>query len=194
MLKVGFSGVPSTGKSSLTHAVSMALKQIPEFRRVELIAEYARTYIRKYGPIDTIWEQYKIVEIQKEWEMHINPSYTDVLLADSPIQLAFLYATQLNDGSVKSQMVISDIFKKISRYTSEYPYDIIFHLPYNGIEIRSDDVREESFLNEDWRRDADAFTRSLFSMFKPKHFIILEESAMDARVNAVISKLREIST
>lgn len=51
MLKVGISGVPSTGKSSLTHAVSNELRKYERFRRVELISEYARTYIRKYGAI-----------------------------------------------------------------------------------------------------------------------------------------------
>ncbi len=191
MLKVGISGVPSTGKSSLTHAVSNELRKFEKFRRVELISEYARTYIRKYGAIKSIWEQYKIVDIQREWEMHINPEHTDVLLSDSPIQLAFMYATELNDGSVKSQMVMSDIFKKISRYNSEYPYDIIFHLPHDGIEVRQDDVRMSTFCDHQWRQDADAFTRSLYRMFPAKNYVNVLETSMEDRVRHVVSVIMD---
>ena len=190
MIRVGFSGLPSTGKTTLTQAVNLALKQSNDFSKVELISEYARSYIRKYGPTQSIWEEYRLVDIQQEWEDLIDPSKVDVLLTDSPIQLAFLYATELNTGSPKDQMVMSDVFKKISRITASNPYDIIFHLPEDGILVVIDDVRDECVKDKKWRVEADAFTKSLFKMFQPRQFEIIEVSDLNTRVQWVLNSIR----
>jgi nicotinamide riboside kinase len=191
MIKIGFSGLPSTGKTTLTQAVNLALKQSTDLNRVELVSEYARSYIRKYGGIENIWEQYRLVDIQQEWETLADKSKIDVMLADSPIQLAFLYATELNGGTAKEQMVMSDIFKKISKITADSPYDIIFHLPEDGIPVLLDDVRHECIKDKKWRTQADAFTRSLFKMFKPCTFEVVEQTTLDERVDWVVQKIRE---
>lgn len=193
MIKVGFSGLPSTGKTTLTQAVNLELKKREYLNRVELVSEYARSYIRKYGAIENIWEQYRLVDIQQEWETLADESHIDVMLCDSPIQLAFLYATELNGGSPKEQMVISDIFKKISKITADSPYDIIFHLPEDGIPIVIDDVRHECIKDKKWRIQTDVFTRSLFKMFKPHTFEVVEQVTLDSRVKWVTDKIREYS-
>ena len=191
MLKIGFSGLPSTGKTTLTQAVNLELKASYDLNRVELVSEYARSYIRKYGPIESISEEYRLVDIQQEWEDLINPDNVDVMLADSPIQLAFLYATELNTGTPKSQMMISDIFKKISHLTAKKPYDIIFHLPEDGIPIVIDDVRDECIKDKEWRIQSDAFTKSLFKMFPPKQFEIITDTKLSDRVDWAISSIRK---
>lgn len=191
MVKIGFSGLPSTGKTTLTQAVNLELKKSLDLSRVELVSEYARSYIRKYGAIENIWEQYRLVDIQLEWERLANASYMDVMLCDSPIQLAFLYATELNGGTPKEQMVISDIFKKISKITADSPYDIIFHLPEDGIPIVLDDVRDEMIIDKKWRIEADIFTKSLFKMFKPYAFHIVGAKNIDDRVDEVIKRIRD---
>lgn len=189
MLKIGFSGLPSTGKTTLAEAVNLELKNISGLNRVEKVAEYARSYIRKYGPIQHISEEYRLVDIQREWEDLIDPDSTDIMLCDSPIQLAFLYATELNTGTAKDQMMITDIFKKISSITTNKPYDIIFHLPEDGIPVIIDDVRHECISDKKWRIEKDIVTKSLFQMFQPKKFEIITVSKLSDRVKWVIDSI-----
>lgn len=190
MLKIGFSGLPSTGKTTLCQAVNLELKKTDDLNRVELVSEYARSYIRKYGPPEHISEEYRLVDIQREWEDLIDPTKLDVMLADSPIQLAFLYAVELNKGTPKDQMMITDIFKKISSMTASSPYDIVFHLPQDSIPVVIDDVRHECVKDPTWRAESDAFVKSLFKMFKPRTFTIIEEVDLQERVDKVIADIR----
>lgn len=192
MLKIGFSGLPSTGKTTLAEAVYHELKKSVDLSSVALVEEYARSYIRMYGTLENIWEQSRILDIQIEWEKHAYESYMDIILCDSPIQLAFLYANELNGGSVKEQIVLSDIFNKINKITTDSPYDIIFHLPEDGIPIILDDVRDEIIMDKKWRVEADRFTKLLFMMFKPREFNIINSSALSDRVIEVIEVISEL--
>ena len=59
MNRIGFVGVPGTGKSSIARGI--AAQSYKRIGKVELVAEYARRYLSKYGPIKDVSDQYKVV-------------------------------------------------------------------------------------------------------------------------------------
>lgn len=112
MLKVGFIGVPGAGKTSTARGLAALCRRNDKLSKVELVSEYARRYITKQGPIDTITDQFRIIEKQLEWEESIAPE-TDLMITDSPIHLGFLYALELRKlDNPKDIMYLNDIFKK----------------------------------------------------------------------------------
>ena len=52
MKRIGFVGVPGSGKSSV--ARGLAARGYEKLKKVELVSEYARRFISKYGTIDQV--------------------------------------------------------------------------------------------------------------------------------------------
>jgi broad-specificity NMP kinase len=67
MKRIGFVGVPGVGKTSTARALTAYCRQ-NEFKNIELVAEYARRFISKYGDIDTMSDQFRVTEKQIEWD------------------------------------------------------------------------------------------------------------------------------
>ena len=88
MIRIGITGVPGSGKTTLARSVASVYRN--KLKRAELVSEYARRYISKHGNITFLWEQYRILEKQLEWE---NSVKADILISDSPVHLGFLYAS-----------------------------------------------------------------------------------------------------
>ena len=169
MLKIGFSGIPSTGKTTLARETASLLKA--DYPVIEIVSEYARMYKVKYGEIETVQDQFRILDKQIEWEDEIAPK-TEVLITDSPIFIGFLYALDVrNTESQKDTMWLNDLFRKMCKYNTPLRYDVIFHLP--PVEAVNDSVRNPEHLTESWRREADSLMKSLFKIFPAKNFIEL---------------------
>lgn len=169
MLKIGFSGIPSTGKTTMARETAGLLKE--DYSVIELVSEYARMYRIKYGEIESVQDQFRILDKQIEWEEEISPK-TEVLITDSPIFLGFLYALDLRDtNSQKDTMWLNDLFRKMCKYNTPLRYDVIFHLPPR--EVVDDSVRDPEHLTESWRRRANSLMSSLFEIFPAKNFIEL---------------------
>ena len=69
---------------------------------IELVSEYARAYIHKYGSIDSVYDQMRIFNKQLAEENQF-PSTIDVLVTDSPIFLGFGYALELRKENNKKK-------------------------------------------------------------------------------------------
>ena len=95
MLRVGFSGVPGSGKTSTARLVAAICRRCPGLQRVELLDEYARWSINTYGPTETVWEQVRILNKQLFREDKVPAATTDILLTDSPVFMSFAYALDL---------------------------------------------------------------------------------------------------
>ena len=182
MYRVGFVGIPGSGKSYTARAFSSVFKYEDKFLITEVIAEYARSYLAKYGPLETIWEQYKILDKQLEKEERLSPK-TELLITDSPLQLAFQYSLDLRrPDNIKDAMVLDDIFHKINSLNSPPRYDIIFHLP-PVIECVNDGVRPAQHLDNDWRKQADISIRYICqNIFPPKKWIEVTPVSIEDRV------------
>lgn len=171
VIRIGFAGIPCSGKTYLSRTICSSLKINGKFPIIELITEYARTYISKYGSIENIWEQYKILDKQLEQEEEIAP-HTEVLITDSPLQLAFQYSLDVKrSGNIKDSMVLDDIFHKLSYINTPPRYDIIFHLP-PAFEVVKDGIRPKHHIDPVWRTEADFNIRYICkTLFPPNKWI-----------------------
>ena len=182
------------GKTSLARSITSACRRIEGLKNVELIAEYARRYISKHGSVDEIWEQYRIMDKQIEWEDNIPQDKTDLIVTDSPIHQGFLYTCDLLTNKPKDIMVYNDIFKKLSKLNENQPrYDAIFHLT-PIIKPIKDGVRPKEHFDDKWRIKNDNNLKVIFStLFKPKKLYTIDNADMEYRTNYVISAIKNIN-
>lgn len=193
MIRIGIIGVPGAGKTSLARRVTSSCRRIPELKKIELVSEYARRYISKHGSVDEIWEQYRIMEKQIEWEDSIPEASTDILITDSPVHLGFLYSSELVTNDSKDIMVYNDIFKKLTKLNEGEPrYDIIFHLP-PVVEPVDDGVRKLEHLDQHWRAENDVKLKFIFeTIFKPRILMTINEKDIDERAKVILEELKRL--
>lgn len=190
MIKVAISGVPGAGKTSTVRSLAGYVRRSSlNYKNVELCSEYARRYISKYGLINNIWEQYRILNKQVEWEDSYK--YADLVITDSPIQLGFSYTVGLVDhNDPKSILSITDYIKALYKANIGYRYDFIFHF---GPVLKpvDDGVREKIQFTDDWRKEKNDVILHSLRMFPPKNFVLVpdEISSMEDRINFIFSHI-----
>jgi len=193
MKRLGITGVPGAGKTSLARILAAKCRGLDRFKHVELVSEYARRYILKYGVIDHVSDQYKIMEKQIEWEDAVDNGSTDLMITDSPVHMGFTYALELQrEDNKKDTMWINDIFKRMNKINSVRRYDIIIHLPPLITPV-NDGVRADIQFTESWRKDKDFEIRSVLNLFKPEQLLILNgETNIDLRVNKCLEWINDL--
>jgi nicotinamide riboside kinase len=193
MYRVGFVGVPGVGKTSTARALAAFCRKVETFKKVELIAEYARRFIAKYGTETlTLSDQFRIMEKQLEWEDVIPEDSTDMLITDSPVHMGFIYALDLRrKDNQKDTMYMNDIFKRLNKINFPTRYDYIFHLPpvLNPVE---DGIRITKHFDPVWREEADRRILNVFDLFPPKKFVTIESENLMDRVDECLSYLKSI--
>lgn len=174
IITIGFSGVPGTGKSSLARAMSGILRYQEWSKNLDLVSEYARRYIAKYGKVNSVGDQYRLLEKQLDWESSICNDKLDIMITDSPIFLGMLYSWELrNPNDLKDTITINDIYKKMNKVNCPIRYDIIFHIP-PIVKPVDDGIRDTIQLTDDWRKRNDERLRFIFEIFPPNHFIEIQ--------------------
>jgi len=188
MIRIGFVGVPGAGKTSTARLLAAQCRSIDGLKNVELCSEYARTYINKYGPITSIFEQYIILKKQISWEDSLSYDNLELLITDSPIFLGFVYCLELKQDNIKDTMGLNNIFKEMNFLNIPNRYDIIFHLP-PILKPVNDGIRAEHHFDDNWRNNTDYNIRFVFDMFKPKKFITVDGNTIEDRVKFCVNKL-----
>lgn len=180
MKRIGFVGVPGAGKSSVARGI--AAQSYNRIGRVELISEYARRFLTKYGPVNNVADQYKIMQKQLEWEDVIPSTETDVTITDSPVHMGFLYAMEIRDSNnLKDTMYVNDIFKRMNKINCPSRYDIIFHLPPVWKPV-TDGIRPDHHFEDGWRSEADFKIQFIFKLFPPRHFVTIKSETLEERI------------
>lgn len=194
MIRIGISGAAGTGKTSTARALASQCRSIDGLNRIELISEYARHYINKYGQIDFIWEQYIIFENQFDRERSVDNGQVDVLITDCPIQLSYAYALELRGKTEippkKEAMILNEMYKKLNLINYSSCYDFIFHLP-PILKSIDDGVRIKKHLTQEWKEEMNNSLLSIFNIFPPKKFLMIESEDLQERVDFCLSKIKQ---
>lgn len=186
MYRIGFTGVPSTGKSTLARALSCSMLS----KRVELVPEYARRFINKYG-FRTLHDQFRILYKQLDWEDTVPKEKTDILITEAPIFQGIAYATLSEPKDEYDVMVLNDIYKLMNKLNFPRRYDVIFHLE-PVIKPVDDGTRAKEQFDDKWRNQMNERIVSVFTLFPPKNFIKIKIEDLDNRVSLCKEHLRRL--
>lgn len=181
MIKIGIIGAPSSGKTTLARRLSSSF--VGEVDNVELVAEYARRYILKYGRIESYWEQLKILNKQLNWE-NTYSSKTNILVTDCPIQLIWAYCLDLRDKfdfSKKENYILSDIFSIINKNNIPFRYDLLIRTN-NNYNIIDDGIRHLTSVEPKWIYKINKYIDSSVLNFPSKKYMHINSSDLDQMI------------
>jgi nicotinamide riboside kinase len=189
MIRIGFMGVPGSGKTSTTRALAAICRRIDQVENVELVSEYARRYISKHGGIEEPWEQVRILNKQLEWE-DTAASKADLIITDSPVHLGLAYSLLFPRRTAKDLMLVNDMFSMLTKLDFPKPrYDVIFHLPPTLKHV-ADGVRAAEQFDDSWRRRMDERLCAVFTLLPPARFWTIKSTALDARADEALGVLK----
>ena len=190
MVKIGFMGSPSTGKSALAKLTAgYAPILVENIKSADLVQEYARSYIQRYS-FNDVAEQILLFDKQLDEEEEVHPN-SSLLVTDSPIHLCFCYAleTCIKEPSRRNKKYLAEINKRLIRYSIPSRYDIIFHCKPGVIPIVNDGVRANDHLSEDWSYRFDSIITSTLLLAPPKKIVTINTSDIEERIAIVLSTL-----
>jgi nicotinamide riboside kinase len=191
MIRVGICGIPASGKTTLARDLASKCSKLKEFKRIELVQEYARDYIKVYGPVTSVLEQFLILEKQIEKEEVACNKELDLMITDSPCFLGFIYTSELPKFSLKEIMFYNDIFRKMVELNYPKPrYDIVFHLSPTLKPVQ-DGVRSKLQFDEVWREKADSMIKATMEIFKPGKFFVVTQKDLSKRTNFCVEKIKK---
>ena len=127
MKNICFIGAAGSGKSTLATETFTELKK--KNYNTEHISEFIRTDIQAHGPMESIWEQYRVRFSQKEIEDNL-PKNVDYAIIDSGTLTQYFYACLYCDHTnARQRLVMSDMYKYWldDIYLKRYSY--VFWLP-----------------------------------------------------------------
>ena len=125
--KVVFIGSAGSGKSTIVTDVITRLKK--KGVNAEHVPEMIRYDIQQNGPMESIWEQYRTLQNQREYEDGV-PNNVDIAIIDSGCLTPYFYAClYTSTASVRERLVLADMFKYLINDIYKRRYDYIFFLP-----------------------------------------------------------------
>lgn len=161
-IKVGIAGGPGVGKSTLARDVCNEL--VLRGFTAEAPQEYARIYIKRFGPPQDIYEQALFLLGQKSQDEKVN---ADFIISDCPKFLTYIYLIPFADlNNPKHIYLVHKVYETALATLSEYNYFIYipkeFSLKENG--IRYQDDKEAQRL--------DFMIRSFFNIHRLRHLSV----------------------
>lgn len=170
-IKVGFIGVPGTGKSTCAYAAQVEMGSHECITAV--CPEYAREFITKHGQPEHVALQQSILYKQMHREDTLSHG-ANILFCDSPVFFCYTYALFGADPSSSQQMKIVRNLYKWAVLDNLTRYDLIFYLP-RQFDIIDDSVRSPQ-ATEHIEKNILGFLELHKHLFPNYHEIISEES------------------
>lgn len=137
-MKIGIAGGPGVGKSTL--AKDLCGELTAKGFTAEAPEEFARIYIKRFGPPHNIYEQSLFLLGQKAQEERVN---ADFVISDCPKFLSYLYLIPFADlNNPKHNYLIHKVYEQALATLSEYNYFIYipkeFPFKENGVRYQTD--------------------------------------------------------
>lgn len=175
--KCAFLGGPGTGKTTL-------IKQLDvDFSMAGYLSsscmDFARSYIIRYGPPRTIFEQFLLYEGQKQSEAEL--SHCDIIFCDNATILNYVYGLLLCD--FKSRQQVYALMKLYEWAMKDLPEYEIFYIP-REFPLHSDGV---IYQNEEMAAVVDQKIKSFLDMMNVPYTVITGDLA--SRIQQVKDKL-----
>lgn len=189
MYRIGFIGVPGSGKTTTSRGVGSFCRKVGQLKAVEVVQEYARKYLGKFE-IENLDDQVRILNKQIEWEDSL-PKEVDLLITDSPIFLSFAYSLDLMKDTAKDRMILTYIFEQLLEASSPTRYDIIFHLPPILKPVK-DGIRIATHFEDEWREKMNRRLLAIAEIFPPKKLITINSVGIDERIEECMVHIEQM--
>jgi len=179
---IGFVGAPSTGKTTLARAIAneAGLRGLS----VEFVAEYARTYIQRFGAVSSVFDQLLIFDAQARREDDAIGVGADLVVAETPLFIGYAYGLVMMGGrrpAAKEAEALEVLHRWIRRRVAAY--DLVYYLPVE-LPLQRDGTRLET---ERARLDLDAKLKATLDLWVPYRTVT---GAFEDRIRAVLEAER----
>ena len=180
-MKIGVCGAPSSGKTSLCNSLRGSISGSRES-----VMEYARYYIERCGPIESLYEQYLITNKQFEMEKRLNEKY-DTIFVDSPAFMGFIYSSLNADiSNKKHRELLRHIFEiAIEDITT---FDRIYFVPF--AQLIDDKIRVQN--EGDCKKINDAI-KSFLSVYAENLSVFVPKLDFQHQLEFVVSDFKGVS-
>ena len=180
---IGFVGAPSTGKTTLARAVAneAGLRGLS----VEFVAEYARTYIQRFGAVSSVFDQLLIFDAQARREDDAIGAGADLVVAETPTFVGYAYGLVKMAGRCPAVPREAEALEVLHRWIRRRvaAYDLVYYLPVE-LPLQRDGTRRE---DERARLDLDAKLRATLDLWVPYRTVT---GAFKDRIRAVLEAER----
>lgn len=186
MKKICMIGAPGSGKTTLAHSVFSTLKQ--RGINAELSHEWIRNDVQMSGAMQSVWEQYRTRNHQKELEDAI-PKSVDMLISDAgTISMYFFAVHYINPENSRERLVLQDMYRYLLDDIYLNRYDLILYLPTQP-NINTDDGTR--FQDQEDIEMLDMHMRMIFTKLHKTNSIYAIEGPMDGRHDIVMKIIEE---
>lgn len=186
MKKIVFIGAPGSGKTTLTNGVFAALKT--RGINVEIAPEMIRYDVQQSGAMQSVWEQYRTRNRQKELEDAI-PDSVEILVSDAgTISMYFFAVHYINPENARERLVLQDMYRYLLDDIYLNRYDLIFYLPTQPNVDTDDGTRFQSAEDIEM---LDMHMGMVFTALHKTSRIFRIDGPMDGRHDIVMNIIEE---
>lgn len=187
--RIAFIGAAGSGKSTLATEVFVELKK--RNKNAEIINEWVRYDIQANGPMQSIWEQYRTLNHQRDLEKAV-PESVDYVVVDSGVLTPYFYAALYVDGNdPRQRLVLQDMHKYLINDMYLRWYDVVFYLPLKYTKEATDKLLKDGtrYQTDDELNILDSHMNLMFNQLNKIDNIYTIDGPLDQRINAVLRVL-----